>query len=184
VWTVTAAGKKMPVDLDGTSHFVTCPQADQHRKRKEREPQSMAEAIGANADWPPPVGVTSPPATPAPQAAPQADVSRPPPEHTCEFTDGPECDLCGAPMGTPPPQAADAAPGGPRKLGKTVTTPTLNKLRIAFKNVGVLVTPQILSEVGGILKRSVQGLGELDEGEALYVVDAVTKRAVPQGAAR
>ncbi len=33
-WIVTAAGKRMPVNLDGTSHFTTCEFADQHRKRK------------------------------------------------------------------------------------------------------------------------------------------------------
>jgi hypothetical protein len=33
-WIVTAAGKKMPVDADGTSHFATCPNAAQHRKAR------------------------------------------------------------------------------------------------------------------------------------------------------
>jgi hypothetical protein len=32
-WIRTAAGKAMPCDPDGTSHFASCPQADQHRKR-------------------------------------------------------------------------------------------------------------------------------------------------------
>lgn len=31
-WTVTAKGKRMPVDPDGTSHFATCPQADGWRR--------------------------------------------------------------------------------------------------------------------------------------------------------
>ncbi len=30
-WIVTPRGRKMPVDADGTSHFATCPQADEHR---------------------------------------------------------------------------------------------------------------------------------------------------------
>lgn len=30
-WIETVKGKKMPVDPDGTSHFATCPQADQFR---------------------------------------------------------------------------------------------------------------------------------------------------------
>jgi hypothetical protein len=33
-WIVTDNGKRMPVNLDGTSHFVTCPNADQHRRRR------------------------------------------------------------------------------------------------------------------------------------------------------
>jgi hypothetical protein len=32
-WIKTAKGKNMPVDPDGTSHFATCPNADQHRKK-------------------------------------------------------------------------------------------------------------------------------------------------------
>lgn len=31
-WIETASGKRMPVNPDGTSHFATCPNADQHRK--------------------------------------------------------------------------------------------------------------------------------------------------------
>lgn len=31
-WIKTAAGKSMPVDRDGTSHFATCPHAAQHRR--------------------------------------------------------------------------------------------------------------------------------------------------------
>lgn len=31
-WIVTPAGKRMPVDPDGVSHFVTCEHRDQHRK--------------------------------------------------------------------------------------------------------------------------------------------------------
>jgi hypothetical protein len=30
-WITTEAGKKMPVNADGISHFATCPQANQHR---------------------------------------------------------------------------------------------------------------------------------------------------------
>lgn len=33
-WIVTEAGRRMPVNLDGTSHFVTCPNADAHRKAR------------------------------------------------------------------------------------------------------------------------------------------------------
>ncbi len=35
-WIVTAKGKRMPVDPDGTSHFATCPNADQHRRMHDR----------------------------------------------------------------------------------------------------------------------------------------------------
>lgn len=31
-WIVTPRGRKMPLDGDGTSHFVSCPQAAQHRR--------------------------------------------------------------------------------------------------------------------------------------------------------
>lgn len=31
----TAAGKRMPVDRDGTSHFATCPGADEFRKPRK-----------------------------------------------------------------------------------------------------------------------------------------------------
>lgn len=34
IWTVTEAGKRMPVDPDGTSHFATCKDADSWRKKK------------------------------------------------------------------------------------------------------------------------------------------------------
>ena len=34
-WIKTAAGKMMPVDPDGTSHFATCPEALRFRKKKE-----------------------------------------------------------------------------------------------------------------------------------------------------
>lgn len=33
MWTTTPAGKASPIDADGTSHFATCPQADQWRRR-------------------------------------------------------------------------------------------------------------------------------------------------------
>lgn len=33
-WIVTPAGRRMPVNPDGTSHFATCPNAEQHRKPK------------------------------------------------------------------------------------------------------------------------------------------------------
>lgn len=33
-WIVTGNGRRMPVNLDGSSHFATCPDADQHRRRR------------------------------------------------------------------------------------------------------------------------------------------------------
>ena len=33
-WLKTAAGKNMPVDPDGTSHFATCPDHQNWRKQK------------------------------------------------------------------------------------------------------------------------------------------------------
>lgn len=33
-WILTALGKRMPVNADGTSHFSNCPNADAHRKPK------------------------------------------------------------------------------------------------------------------------------------------------------
>lgn len=33
-WIVTAHGKHMPVDPDGTSHFATCPNAAKHRRAR------------------------------------------------------------------------------------------------------------------------------------------------------
>lgn len=32
-WIVTKAGKRMPVDADGTCHFATCPMAGKFRKK-------------------------------------------------------------------------------------------------------------------------------------------------------
>lgn len=34
IWITTPAGRKMPVNPDGTSHFGTCPNANDHRKPK------------------------------------------------------------------------------------------------------------------------------------------------------
>lgn len=34
-WAETKTGKKMPLDADGTSHFATCPDADQWRKDRD-----------------------------------------------------------------------------------------------------------------------------------------------------
>lgn len=31
-WIITEAGRSMPVNPDGTSHFINCPNAKQHRK--------------------------------------------------------------------------------------------------------------------------------------------------------
>ena len=33
-WIVTAAGRRMPVDADGVSHFATCPDHAKFRKKK------------------------------------------------------------------------------------------------------------------------------------------------------
>ena len=33
LWCFTPKGKKAPIDRDGRSHFATCPQADQWRRR-------------------------------------------------------------------------------------------------------------------------------------------------------
>lgn len=33
-WCITPAGKRAPVDPDGTSHFATCPQADRWRRKR------------------------------------------------------------------------------------------------------------------------------------------------------
>ena len=38
IWTVTAAGKRMPLNPDGTSHFASCPNAAEHRKPKPKAP--------------------------------------------------------------------------------------------------------------------------------------------------
>jgi hypothetical protein len=34
LWTTTPAGKRAPLNADGSSHFATCLKADQFRKRK------------------------------------------------------------------------------------------------------------------------------------------------------
>jgi hypothetical protein len=41
LWVITEAGKKMPVDAKGTSHFATCPQADRFRRRGVPEEPDM-----------------------------------------------------------------------------------------------------------------------------------------------
>lgn len=33
MWVTTAAGKRMPIDRDGTSHFATCPDAKDWRRK-------------------------------------------------------------------------------------------------------------------------------------------------------
>jgi hypothetical protein len=43
-WSWTKAGKKTPMNMDGTSHFGTCPQAEQWRTR---EPVEKREEIAA-----------------------------------------------------------------------------------------------------------------------------------------
>lgn len=37
-WILTPAGKPMPVDPDGKSHFATCPDASKHRKPRKGAP--------------------------------------------------------------------------------------------------------------------------------------------------
>lgn len=33
-WCITATWKRAPLDIDGNSHFTTCPNAARHRKAK------------------------------------------------------------------------------------------------------------------------------------------------------
>lgn len=33
-WRITAKGRRAPYDLDGTSHFATCPEANDWRKKE------------------------------------------------------------------------------------------------------------------------------------------------------
>jgi hypothetical protein len=35
VWTITAAGKRSPLNFDGTSHFANCPNAGDFRRAKQ-----------------------------------------------------------------------------------------------------------------------------------------------------
>jgi len=42
-WIVTQAGKRMPVDPDGTSHFATCPKADSFRGKGKEPTLEMDE---------------------------------------------------------------------------------------------------------------------------------------------
>lgn len=35
-WARTPAGRSAPLDLDGTNHFATCPEADRFRRRAPR----------------------------------------------------------------------------------------------------------------------------------------------------
>jgi hypothetical protein len=37
-WIITKAGKRMPVDGDGTSHFATCPMSGEFRRKREPQP--------------------------------------------------------------------------------------------------------------------------------------------------
>lgn len=37
VWTITKAGKRSPVDPDGTTHFATCPQGKEWSRKGKRE---------------------------------------------------------------------------------------------------------------------------------------------------
>jgi hypothetical protein len=43
-WVLTAAGRRMPVNPDGVSHFATCPNAAKHRK-----PRSQSSVKGPKA---------------------------------------------------------------------------------------------------------------------------------------
>lgn len=45
LWVITKAGKKMPVNHDGTSHFSTCPRASSFRAPKE--PDYVKDAFDA-----------------------------------------------------------------------------------------------------------------------------------------
>jgi hypothetical protein len=33
-WSITPAGRRMPLDRDGVSHFATCPYAAEHRRKR------------------------------------------------------------------------------------------------------------------------------------------------------
>lgn len=35
-WARTKKGKAIPLTIDGVAHFADCPNADQHRKRKDK----------------------------------------------------------------------------------------------------------------------------------------------------
>jgi hypothetical protein len=35
LWAITPRGAKAPLDRDGTNHFITCPDRDRWRKKKE-----------------------------------------------------------------------------------------------------------------------------------------------------
>lgn len=37
LWVVTKAGKKMPLNGDGTTHWATCPKAIEFRREKNKE---------------------------------------------------------------------------------------------------------------------------------------------------
>jgi len=50
LWVVTQAGKRMPLDPDGTTHFATCPNADEHRKPKRVRKPKETEQAAALAD--------------------------------------------------------------------------------------------------------------------------------------
>ena len=47
VWCKTPAGKRAPVNPEGTSHFSTCPQADRWRRRKSEGAQSAPTEVAA-----------------------------------------------------------------------------------------------------------------------------------------
>ena len=50
VWCKTPAGKRAPVNPDGTSHFSTCPQADRWRRGKSEGAQTSAPTEVAAVD--------------------------------------------------------------------------------------------------------------------------------------
>ena len=38
LWTTTKAGRKAPLNADGSSHFASCPKADEFRRRPDEPP--------------------------------------------------------------------------------------------------------------------------------------------------
>ncbi len=53
-WIVTKNNRRMPVDLDGTSHFVTCVNRDQHRKPRSKAAYvaSQGQTRDHHCHWP------------------------------------------------------------------------------------------------------------------------------------
>lgn len=48
-WKATSTCKQTPVNLDGTSHWATCPDAASFRRRRTRAQEARSQ--GAGGDW-------------------------------------------------------------------------------------------------------------------------------------